>query len=56
VVSIEHIYIYKRVKITIKGYDMEVNVKPLKLCDFDLIIGIDWFNNIKLTWIFFKNY
>jgi len=33
---------------------MEVNVKPLKLCDFDLIIGIDSFNNIKLTWIVFQ--
>jgi hypothetical protein len=33
---------------------MEVNVKPLKLRDFDLIIGIDWFNNIKLTWIVFQ--
>lgn len=36
VVLVEHMY--KSVKVTIEGYGMEVNVMPLELHDFDLIL------------------
>ena len=45
VVIVEHMY--KNVKVTIKGFDMEVNVMPLELNDFDLILEIDWLSNHK---------
>jgi hypothetical protein len=34
-------YLYKELKISIGGYDMEVNIMSLDLHDFNLILGID---------------
>jgi tartrate dehydratase beta subunit/fumarate hydratase class I family protein len=45
VVLVEHMY--KSVKVTIEGYGMEVNVMPLELHDFNLILEIDWLSNHK---------
>ena len=53
-VLIEHMY--KGVKIVIRGYDMEVNVMPLELHDFDLILGMDWLSNHKLKLIVLKKW
>lgn len=35
-------YMYKCTRITIKEYNMKVNLLPLELHDFDLIQGMDW--------------
>jgi hypothetical protein len=34
-------YMYKGARATIRGQDMEVELIPLELLDFDLILGID---------------
>jgi hypothetical protein len=43
VVVVEHVY--RGVKITIEGYDIEVDVMPLELHDFDVILRMDWLSN-----------
>jgi hypothetical protein len=43
VVVVEHVY--RGVKITIEGYDTEVDVMPLELHDFDVILRMDWLSN-----------
>jgi hypothetical protein len=35
-------YMHKGTRITIKEYNMKVNLLPLELHDFDLIQGMDW--------------
>lgn len=42
VISVGHIYIYKGVRVTIKSQDIEVELIPIELHDFDLLLGMDW--------------
>jgi hypothetical protein len=38
---------YKGVKITIGGYDTKVDVMPLELHNFDIILGMNWLSNYR---------
>jgi hypothetical protein len=45
-ISLESInidYVYKKVRASIKGVDMRVDLIPVKSHDFDVISGMDWF-------------
>jgi hypothetical protein len=44
-VTIKHVYM--EIKIIIRGYDAKVDVMPLELYDFDVILGMDWLSNHK---------
>jgi hypothetical protein len=35
------------IKIIIRGYDAKVDVMPLELYDFDVILGMDWLSHHK---------
>jgi hypothetical protein len=35
-------YMYKGVVVTIGGQDMKIDLIPLELHDFDVILGMDW--------------
>lgn len=35
-------YKYKGARITIRGHDMKVDLIPLELYNFDVILGLDW--------------
>jgi hypothetical protein len=38
---------YKGVKITIGEYDTKVDVMPLELHNFDIILGMNWLSNYR---------
>jgi len=44
-VTIKHVYM--EIKIIIRGYDAKVDVMPLELYDFDVILGMDWLSHHK---------
>jgi len=46
---------YKSVRVIIEGRDMEVNLMPLELHDFDLILGMDWLSTHKVQMDCFVN-
>ena len=51
-VYVEHLY--NEVKISIGEYNMEVNVMPIELHHFDLILGMDWLSNNRAKMDFFS--
>jgi len=51
-VYVEHLY--NKVKISIGEYNMEVNVMPIELHHFDLILGMDWLSNNRAKMDFFS--
>jgi hypothetical protein len=38
---------YNKVKITTGGYDTKVDIMPLELHDFDVILWMDWLSNYR---------
>jgi hypothetical protein len=48
-VCIDHVY--KRVKVDIIGYKIRVDLLPLKLCNFDVILGMDLLSTYRHGWI-----
>jgi len=44
--NIDHVY--KGIKVDINRCEMRVNLLPLELHDFDVILGMDWLGSIRL--------
>jgi len=39
--------VYKRVVLYVEGMELQVDLMPLELYDFDLILGMDWLSKYK---------
>jgi hypothetical protein len=48
-ICIDHVY--KRVKVDIMGCEIRADLLPLKLYDFDVILGIDLLSTYRHKWI-----
>jgi hypothetical protein len=51
-INIDHFY--KGVRVDINGFEIKVDRLPLKLHDFDIILGMDWLGIYGLKWIIFQ--
>jgi len=45
--TVEINVVFKGVRININGYELEVDLIPLELSDFDIILGINWMGRNK---------
>ena len=43
--------IYRGVKLYIGGLELRVDLMPLELYNFDVILGMNWLSKHKHTWI-----
>jgi len=39
--------VYKKVVLYVEGMELQVDLMPLELYDFDLILGMDWLSKYK---------
>jgi hypothetical protein len=44
---------YKRVRLDIIGSEIRVDLLPLELCDFDVILGTDWLSTYRAQMNYF---
>jgi len=44
---------YKRVRLDIIGSEIRVDLLPLELCDFDVILGMDWLSTYRAQMNYF---
>jgi hypothetical protein len=44
-------YVYKRVKVDIIGCEIRVDLLPLRLYEFDVILGMDFLSSYRHRWI-----
>ena len=45
--TVETNVVFKGVRININGFELEVDLIPLKLSDFDIILGMNWLGKNK---------
>ena len=38
-------YLFKGCEVVIEGFVLKANIIPLKMIDFDVILGMDWLSN-----------
>jgi hypothetical protein len=41
------VHMYKRVRVDIIGSEIRMDLLPLELCDFDVILGMDWLSTYR---------
>jgi hypothetical protein len=44
---------YNRVRLDIIGSEIRVDLLPLELCDFDVILGMDWLSTYRAQMNYF---